>query len=60
MKTKALKQFFLLIGIFYRDLYKFEKSRDQAISAFQLHKISMHPVTAMLVSKDLGLEGQTA
>ncbi|XP_013906996.1 PREDICTED: leukotriene A-4 hydrolase [Thamnophis sirtalis] len=44
----------------FKDLYKFEKSRDQAISAFQLHKISMHPVTAMLVSKDLGLEGQTA
>ncbi|ETE65792.1 Leukotriene A-4 hydrolase, partial [Ophiophagus hannah] len=44
----------------FKDLYKFEKSRDQTISAFQQHKISMHPVTAMLVSKDLGLEGQTA
>uniref|UniRef100_A0A0K8RZY3 Leukotriene A(4) hydrolase n=1 Tax=Crotalus horridus TaxID=35024 RepID=A0A0K8RZY3_CROHD len=44
----------------FKDLYKFEKSRDQAISAFQQHKLAMHPVTAMLVSKDLGLEGQTA
>uniref|UniRef100_A0A2D4MI53 Leukotriene A(4) hydrolase n=2 Tax=Micrurus spixii TaxID=129469 RepID=A0A2D4MI53_9SAUR len=44
----------------FKDLYKFEKSRDQTISAFQQHKISMHPVSAMLVSKDLGLEGQTA
>uniref|UniRef100_A0A6J0VG73 Leukotriene A(4) hydrolase n=1 Tax=Pogona vitticeps TaxID=103695 RepID=A0A6J0VG73_9SAUR len=43
----------------FRDLYKFEKSRDQAISAFQQHKASMHPVTAMLVAKDLGLDGQT-
>ncbi|XP_042325511.1 leukotriene A-4 hydrolase [Sceloporus undulatus] len=44
----------------FKDLYKFEKSRDQAISAFQQHKTSMHPVTAMLVAKDLGLDGQTA
>ncbi|KAM6437310.1 leukotriene A-4 hydrolase isoform 1-T1 [Liasis olivaceus] len=44
----------------FKDLYKFEKSRDQAIRAFQQHKMSMHPVTAMLVTKDLGLEGQTA
>ncbi|XP_007439538.1 leukotriene A-4 hydrolase [Python bivittatus] len=44
----------------FKDLYKFEKSRDQAIRTFQQHKMSMHPVTAMLVTKDLGLEGQTA
>ncbi|KAH0616765.1 hypothetical protein JD844_028137 [Phrynosoma platyrhinos] len=44
----------------FKDLYKFEKSRDQAVSAFQQHKTSMHPVTAMLVAKDLGLDAQTA
>ncbi|KAF7248515.1 Leukotriene A-4 hydrolase [Varanus komodoensis] len=43
----------------FKDLYKSEKSREQAISAFQQHKASMHPVTAMLVAKDLGLDGQT-
>nr|XP_060633268.1 leukotriene A-4 hydrolase [Anolis sagrei ordinatus] len=43
----------------FKDLFKFEKSRDQAVSAFQQYKASMHPVTAMLVAKDLGLDGQT-
>ncbi|KAJ6656381.1 hypothetical protein lerEdw1_003884 [Lerista edwardsae] len=44
----------------FRDLYKFEKSRDQAVAAFHQHKASMHPVTAMLVAGDLGVDGQTA
>ncbi|XP_062989817.1 leukotriene A-4 hydrolase [Elgaria multicarinata webbii] len=44
----------------FKDLYKFDKSRDQAISVFQQHKASMHPVTEKLVAKDLGLDGQTA
>ncbi|CAI5785765.1 leukotriene A-4 hydrolase [Podarcis lilfordi] len=44
----------------FKDLYKFDKSRAQAVSAFHQHKASMHPVTAMLVTKDLGLDGQTA
>ncbi|XP_066490275.1 leukotriene A-4 hydrolase [Tiliqua scincoides] len=44
----------------FKDLYKFEKSRDQAVAAFHQHQASMHPVTAMLVAKDLGIGGQTA
>ncbi|XP_053112798.1 leukotriene A-4 hydrolase isoform X2 [Hemicordylus capensis] len=44
----------------FKDLYKFDKSRDQAVRAFQQHRASMHPVTAMLVAKDLGPDGQKA
>ncbi|XP_038612397.1 leukotriene A-4 hydrolase [Tachyglossus aculeatus] len=39
----------------FKDLAAFDKSRDQAISAFQQHKASMHPVTSMLVGKDLNV-----
>uniref|UniRef100_A0A8D0HC62 Leukotriene A-4 hydrolase n=1 Tax=Sphenodon punctatus TaxID=8508 RepID=A0A8D0HC62_SPHPU len=45
----------------FRDLYNFEKSREQAVNTFLQHRASMHPVTAMLVGKDLKVdEGQTA
>ncbi|KAM9170383.1 leukotriene A-4 hydrolase [Pangshura tecta] len=37
----------------FRDLYNFEKSRDQAVSSFMQHRVRMHPVAAMLVAKDL-------
>lgn len=38
---------------FYRDLYSFDKSRDLAVKTFLEHRASMHPVTSMLVGKDL-------
>ncbi|XP_019370597.1 PREDICTED: leukotriene A-4 hydrolase isoform X1 [Gavialis gangeticus] len=40
----------------FRDLYNFDKSRDQAISTFQQHRACMHPVTSMLVGKDLKVD----
>ncbi|XP_039356663.1 leukotriene A-4 hydrolase [Mauremys reevesii] len=44
----------------FRDLYNFEKSRDQAVSSFMQHRVCMHPVAAMLVAKDLKAgQGQT-
>ncbi|XP_032644420.1 leukotriene A-4 hydrolase [Chelonoidis abingdonii] len=44
----------------FRDLYNFEKSRDQAVSSFMQHRVRMHPVAAMLVAKDLKVDqGQT-
>ncbi|XP_051889373.1 leukotriene A-4 hydrolase [Pristis pectinata] len=39
----------------YRDLYNFEKARQQAIDTFMKNKPSMHPITAALVAKDLHL-----
>uniref|UniRef100_UPI00398E9E30 leukotriene A-4 hydrolase n=1 Tax=Pristiophorus japonicus TaxID=55135 RepID=UPI00398E9E30 len=39
----------------YRDLYNFEKARQQAIDTFMKNKPSMHPTTAALVAKDLHL-----
>ncbi|XP_045147297.1 leukotriene A-4 hydrolase [Echinops telfairi] len=40
----------------FKDLAAFDKSRDVAISTYKQHKASMHPVTAMLVGKDLKVE----
>ncbi|XP_064011022.1 leukotriene A-4 hydrolase [Pogoniulus pusillus] len=37
----------------FRDLYNFDKSRDLAVQTFLEHRASMHPVTAMLVARDL-------
>ncbi|XP_067860717.1 leukotriene A-4 hydrolase [Heptranchias perlo] len=39
----------------YRDLYNFEKARQQTIDTFVKNKPSMHPITAALVAKDLHL-----
>uniref|UniRef100_A0A663MK96 Leukotriene A-4 hydrolase n=1 Tax=Athene cunicularia TaxID=194338 RepID=A0A663MK96_ATHCN len=37
----------------FRDLYSFDKCRDLAVKTFLEHRASMHPVTSMLVGKDL-------
>ncbi|XP_064899430.1 leukotriene A-4 hydrolase isoform X2 [Columba livia] len=37
----------------FRELYNFDKSRDLAVKAYLEHRASMHPVTSMLVGKDL-------
>ncbi|XP_053575222.1 leukotriene A-4 hydrolase [Bombina bombina] len=37
----------------YRDLYNFDKARDQAVSTFLKNRPFMHPVTEMLVAMDL-------
>lgn len=39
----------------YRELYNFEKARQQAIDTFKTNKPTMHPITAALVAKDLHL-----
>ncbi|XP_011888316.1 PREDICTED: leukotriene A-4 hydrolase [Cercocebus atys] len=40
----------------FKDLTAFDKSHDQAVQTYQEHKASMHPVTAMLVGKDLKVD----
>lgn len=47
---------FLFLFFFCRDLAAFDKSHDQAIRTYQEHRASMHPVTAMLVGKDLKVD----
>ncbi|NXR05729.1 LKHA4 hydrolase, partial [Semnornis frantzii] len=37
----------------FRDLYNFDKSQDLAVKTFLEHRASMHPITAMLVARDL-------
>ncbi|XP_042638108.1 leukotriene A-4 hydrolase [Orycteropus afer afer] len=40
----------------FKDLAAFDKSHDLAVCAYQQHRASMHPVTAMLVGKDLKVD----
>ncbi|KAM6153182.1 leukotriene A-4 hydrolase isoform 2-T2 [Erethizon dorsatum] len=40
----------------FKDLAAFDKSHDEAVRTYQEHKASMHPVTAMLVGKDLKVD----
>nr|XP_058936270.1 leukotriene A-4 hydrolase isoform X2 [Kogia breviceps] len=40
----------------FKDLAAFDKSHDQAICTYQEHKACMHPVTSMLVGKDLKVD----
>nr|XP_014343641.1 PREDICTED: leukotriene A-4 hydrolase [Latimeria chalumnae] len=44
----------------FRDLYNFDKSRELAVSTFLKHRSCMHPVTALLVGKDLGIDPKQA
>lgn len=55
-KISHYPSFFFLFFLFCRDLAAFDKSRDQAIHTYQEHRASMHPVTAMLVGKDLKVD----
>ncbi|XP_066561109.1 leukotriene A-4 hydrolase [Amia ocellicauda] len=40
----------------FREVYNFEKYREEAVNTFLKHKSGMHPVTAMLTAKDLKLD----
>ncbi|XP_062852198.1 leukotriene A-4 hydrolase isoform X2 [Trichomycterus rosablanca] len=40
----------------FRDVYKFDKFRDEAIKTFKEHKDEMHPVTAIMVTRDLKID----
>ncbi|KAM8935304.1 leukotriene A-4 hydrolase isoform 3-T3 [Lycaon pictus] len=40
----------------FKDLAAFDKSHHQAVCTYQEHRASMHPVTAMLVGKDLKVD----
>lgn len=40
----------------FSDVYKFEKFRDEAVNMYLNHRTSMHPVTAMLVGRDLKVD----
>ncbi|XP_029457425.1 leukotriene A-4 hydrolase [Rhinatrema bivittatum] len=40
----------------FRELYNFDKARDEAVRTFLRHRPFMHPVSAMLVGKDLKVE----
>ncbi|XP_020782000.1 leukotriene A-4 hydrolase isoform X2 [Boleophthalmus pectinirostris] len=40
----------------FREVYTFEKYREEAVRVFQAHRAGMHPVTAGLVAKALKVE----
>ncbi|KAM6986069.1 leukotriene A-4 hydrolase [Aplochiton taeniatus] len=41
----------------FREVYNFDKYRDEAVRVFLAHRAAMHPVTANLVAKDLKVDG---
>lgn len=41
----------------FREVYDFSKYRDEAVKTFKEHRGELHPVTAMLVAKDLKIDG---
>ncbi|RXN25703.1 leukotriene A-4 hydrolase [Labeo rohita] len=41
----------------YKEVYDFSKYRDEAVKTFKEHRGELHPVTAMLVAKDLKIDG---
>uniref|UniRef100_A0A9J8D1U6 Leukotriene A-4 hydrolase n=1 Tax=Cyprinus carpio carpio TaxID=630221 RepID=A0A9J8D1U6_CYPCA len=41
----------------FREVYNFSKYSDEAVKTFKEHRAALHPVTAMLVAKDLKIDG---
>ncbi|CAM4562236.1 unnamed protein product [Leuciscus chuanchicus] len=41
----------------FKEVYNFSKYSDEAVKTFKEHRGAMHPVTAMLVAKDLKIDG---
>ncbi|XP_072026586.1 leukotriene A-4 hydrolase-like isoform X2 [Amphiura filiformis] len=42
----------------FKDLYKWQKSRQKAVEAFLENRENMHPITATMVAKDLEVDTQ--
>lgn len=45
------------LSLFFREVYNFSKYSDEAVKTFKEHRGALHPVTAMLVAKDLKIDG---
>ncbi|KAI7791939.1 leukotriene A-4 hydrolase isoform X1 [Triplophysa rosa] len=41
----------------FKEVYNFPKYSEEAVKAFKEHRGALHPVTAMLVAKDLKIDG---
>uniref|UniRef100_A0A8C2EG49 Leukotriene A4 hydrolase n=1 Tax=Cyprinus carpio TaxID=7962 RepID=A0A8C2EG49_CYPCA len=41
----------------FREVYNFSKYSDEAVKTFKEHRAALHPVTAMMVAKDLKIDG---
>uniref|UniRef100_A0A672S4L6 Peptidase M1 leukotriene A4 hydrolase/aminopeptidase C-terminal domain-containing protein n=1 Tax=Sinocyclocheilus grahami TaxID=75366 RepID=A0A672S4L6_SINGR len=41
----------------FKEVYNFSKYSDEAVKTFKEHRGALHPVTAMLVAKDLKIDG---
>ncbi|XP_048011914.1 leukotriene A-4 hydrolase-like [Megalobrama amblycephala] len=41
----------------FKEVYNFCKYSDEAVKTFKEHRGALHPVTAMLVAKDLKIDG---
>lgn len=45
-----------VLSVVYREVYTWEKYRELAVNTFLQTRDAMHPVTAMLVAKDLRVD----
>lgn len=45
-----------LLPVSLREVFNFEKFRDEAVSVFLAHRAAMHPVTSGLVGRDLKVD----
>uniref|UniRef100_A0A673NKT4 Leukotriene A-4 hydrolase n=1 Tax=Sinocyclocheilus rhinocerous TaxID=307959 RepID=A0A673NKT4_9TELE len=43
----------------FKEVYNFSKYSDEAVKTFKEHRGALHPVTAMLVVKDLKIDGKS-
>lgn len=44
------------LSFVFREVFNFEKYRNEAVSVFLAHRAAMHPVTSGLVAKDLKVD----
>lgn len=43
-------------SLIHREVFNFEKYREEAVRMFLAHRSAMHPVTSGLVTKDLKVD----
>lgn len=51
---------FHLLPVSSREVFHFEKFRDEAVSMFLAHRATMHPVTSGLVGRDLKVDASNS
>ena len=59
LSSEGLCLFCFFPLFFHREVYNFDKYREEAVRVFLAHRAAMHYVTAGLVAKDLKVDSST-